>query len=196
MLDPVVVAVISISKISGTTSPPSHAQSRPEKSPSGTTQQETHQHDSDSDDTSTTIGLCGNSSAEARALGCTFDQLTWSWYPPSRPHYANDEFVRAETWRFYVDPYGRQVASEEDWEKAMNNELQLHGERREHMTHCVYLMLSVAQVVRDGTPYAEKLVEYEHMAHCAKMILKTLRKDKYWKSLDTLVPFVDYSVTC
>jgi len=78
----------------------------------------------------------------------------------------------------------------------MNNEIHLYGERREHITHCVYLMLSVAQVVRDGTPYAKKLVEYEHLAHCAKLMLKSLRRDKGWNSMDTLVPFVDYGVSC
>ncbi|KXX73735.1 hypothetical protein MMYC01_208496 [Madurella mycetomatis] len=144
----------------------------------------------------TTVGLCGNSATEARALGCTFDQLTWSWYPPSCPHYANDEFVKAEDWKFYLDKYGQEEATSEDWERAMNNELQLYGERREHITHCVYLMLSVAQVVRDGTPHPKKLVEYGHLAHCATLMLRSLRKDKYWKSMDTLVPFVDYSVTC
>jgi len=151
------------------------------------------QNDNDDDQTP---GLCGNSSVEARALGCTFDQLTWSWYPPSCPHYANDEFVKAEKWKFYMDKYGRQEATAEDWERAMDNQVHLYGERREHITHCVYLMLSVAQVVRDSTPYAKKLVEYEHLEHCASLMLKSLRRDRYWNSMDTLVPFVDYTVAC
>ena len=188
------VGVIYVSKLSRP--PQSHAPTHPEKKGGSTNQQQAVKQDSDNSEGSPVTGLCGNSSAEARALGCTFDQLTWSWYPPSCPHYANDEFVQAEEWKFYMDKYGRQEASKEDWERAMNNELQLHGERREHITHCVYLMLSVGQVLRDGTPYAKKLVNYEHLDHCAKMMLKSLRKDKYWKSMDTLVPFVDFTVTC
>jgi hypothetical protein len=141
-------------------------------------------------------GLCGNSSSEAKALGCTFDQLTWSWYPSSCPHYANDEFINAEKWTFYLDKYGHQQPSDKDWERVMDNKLRLYGERREHITHCVYLMLSVGQIMRDGTPYAKKLLDYEHLAHCAELMLSTLRKDKHWHSMDTLVPFVDYDVTC
>jgi len=142
-------------------------------------------------------GLCGNSSAQAIARGCTFDQLTWSWYPPNCPHYGNDEFVKAEEWKFYLDMQGKEVATGDNWRKAMDNEIQLWGERREHLTHCVYLMLSIGQIIRDGTPHAAKLVEYEHLDHCARIMLKSLKtNDKHWNSMETRVPFVDYSVTC
>lgn len=149
-----------------------------------------------SNDAFETSGLCGNSSAEAKALGCTFDQLTWSWYPPQCPHYANDEFVKAEDWKFYLDMEGKHVAAGDDWVKAMDNEIQLWGQRREHITHCVYLMLSVGQIVRDAKPYAPKLVDYGHLEHCAEIMLKSLRKDRLWNSMETRVPFVDYSVIC
>ena len=90
---------------------------------------------------------CGNTSSEALSNGCTFDQLLWAWLPPSCPHYANDEFVAAEDWVFYVDPYTKEKTTPETWEKAMNNEIGLWGEMREHLTHCVYMLLSVGQVV-------------------------------------------------
>src|SRR2546429_3633694 len=81
------------------------------------------------------IQLCGNSSAEALSLGCSFDQLTWAWYPPHCPHYANDEFLNAEPespWRYYDDPHSREAVAGEDWTKALDNQKELWGERREH----------------------------------------------------------------
>ena len=140
---------------------------------------------------------CGNSSKEALIQGCSFDQLTWAWYPPECPHYANPEFVKEESWTFYLDKEGTTPAVGEDWRKAMDNEIGLWGERREHLSHCVYMMLSAGQIVRGGTPYAAKLVDEEHLDHCAHLLLETLRKyDPEWHSMETKVPPVDYSVSC
>lgn len=139
---------------------------------------------------------CGNSSAEAISRGCSFDQLTWSWYPPHCPHYANEEFTRAEAWTFFLDNQGEQEATGDWWRKAMDNEVRLWGQRREHLTHCVYLMLSVAQVVRDKTPAATKMLEYKHLQHCADFMLEALRQDKDWDRIDTRVPYVDYDIEC
>lgn len=139
---------------------------------------------------------CGNSTAEALARGCSWDQLTWSWYPPHCPHYANDEFMDAEPWVYYADPYGKTAVEGDTFAQAMDNRTQLYGERREHMTHCVYLFLSLGQIVRDGTRHVERLVEYEHLHHCAKIILEVLQQDAHWHDMETSVPQVSYSQSC
>lgn len=140
--------------------------------------------------------LCGNSSDEAAALGCTWDQLTWSWYPPTCPHYANQEFLAAERWKFYTDPLGKNEAVGESWVNALDNKQDLWGERREHRTHCVYMFLSLGQIIRDKTPFPPKLVEYEHLKHCADLILEALKKDKEWTSIDTKVGKASYDQHC
>ncbi|KAG4438528.1 hypothetical protein IFR05_006002 [Cadophora sp. M221] len=95
---------------------------------------------------------CGNLSTEAQSLGCSFDQLMWAWYPPQCPHYANDEFVKAEPdapWRYYDDLYhGKAIFAESDgWAQVLDSGVQLWGERREHLTHCVYMFLSAGQII-------------------------------------------------
>ena len=141
-----------------------------------------------------TGGPCGNSTADAHALGCTFDQLMWAWYPPYCPHYANDQYLSAEPdqpWRFYTDPYKKTVASGEDWVSALDNKIPVWGERREHLTHCVYMYLSLGQIVRDGTQ-----VDYEHLEHCASLLLEALRNDTDWDQIQTKAPHVFYDQDC
>ncbi|WQF83003.1 hypothetical protein CDEST_08017 [Colletotrichum destructivum] len=142
------------------------------------------------------VRLCGNSSADALSLGCTFDQLLWAWLPPSCPHYANDEFLAAEEWKYYIDPFGEEPAVGDNWEKALDNQKDLWGERREHLTHCVYVFLSLGQIIRDGTSYPPRLVAYEHLHHCANIILESLRQDKNWNVMETSVGRVSYEEYC
>lgn len=148
---------------------------------------------------SQSIGPCGNSSAEALARGCSFDQLMWAWYPKHCPHYANEEYLRAEPdepWRFYIDPYKKRIASEEEWVNALDNKVPVYGERREHLTHCVYMYLSLGQIIRDGTRYTPRQVEYEHLEHCAGLLLEGLRNDTSWHQIQTKAPHVFYDQDC
>lgn len=142
---------------------------------------------------------CGNSSAEAVLRGCSFDQLTWSWYPSHCPHYANDQFLNAEPgspWIYYSDPYNKTQASGEDWAEAIDNKRQIWGQRREHLTHCVYMLLSLGQIIRDGTPYVPMLVSYEHLDHCSKVLLEALRQGESWHDVETRVPKIAYDQNC
>jgi len=144
---------------------------------------------------------CGNSSVEALALGCEFDQLTWAWYPAGCPHYANDEFVNAEPerpWKYYDSlHHGNALYStDENWFDVLDSGIQLWGERREHLTHCVFLFLSVGQILRDGTPYTSKLGDYEHLDHCRYILLDALRLDEHWMYIETAVPGASFVETC
>jgi hypothetical protein len=90
--------------------------------------------------TATNTHLCGNSTAEALALGCTFDQLMWSWYPPGCPHYANDEFMNAEPenpWVYYVDPV-KKIPLPEKTGPRLWTERYRYGERNESTRRTVY----------------------------------------------------------
>lgn len=128
--------------------------------------------------------LCGNTAAEARALGCTLDNMTWSWLSPSCPRYASVEFEQVEDFVYFSDPVSRIAVSGEDWEKAINNEIPLYTERREHVSHCVYTFLSLAQIIRDGTETYPKLSSYAHMEHCVAVVMESLKRDKDWRKID------------
>lgn len=143
--------------------------------------------------------LCGNSSAEALALGCEFDQLTWAWLPKHCPHYANDEFLHAEPgkpWKYYEDVHGKTAIDARTWQAVLDGELIIFGERREHLTHCVYLFLSLGQIIRDKTKYIPKLVEYEHIHHCSMLLLDVVRKERAWNDVQTVVGTVSFDQDC
>lgn len=145
------------------------------------------------------VNTCGNSSSEALSLGCSFNQLMWTWHPKHCPLYANDEYLDAEPenpWKFYIDPYTRQVASGDDWERMLNNEVGLFTEKREHVTHCVFMYVAVLQIFRDGGRYTAKQVDESHLYHCSKMMLELLRKDESWFEIDASTPRVSYYETC
>ena len=72
----------------------------------------------------------------------------------------------------------------------------VYGERREHVTHCIYNFLSLGQIVRDGTRYTSKLVGYKHVHHCAMLVLDIVRKEKEWNDVQTLVGTVSYDQSC
>ncbi|KAG8622764.1 hypothetical protein KVT40_009275 [Elsinoe batatas] len=139
--------------------------------------------------------FCGNTSAEAIAAGCTWDQLTWAWYPPHCPHYANEEFVAADDWKFFSDPWGTE-ANSSMWDRGLNNQVQLFSRHGEHLTHCVYLLLSMGQIVRDGTPATPKLRNYEHLEHCVEMLMPVVRADANYSMINTKTPAVPYQEYC
>lgn len=142
------------------------------------------------------VHVCGNSSREALNLGCSFDQLMWAWYPPECPHYANEEYLKADDWKFYLDKEGTQVATGHSWEKAMDNDIGLWGERREHLTHCIYMMLSMGQILRDGGRVPTRLLDYEHLEHCATLLFNAAKHDPHWNEMETFAGFVHYEVSC
>ncbi|KAH6719402.1 hypothetical protein BKA61DRAFT_713800 [Leptodontidium sp. MPI-SDFR-AT-0119] len=142
---------------------------------------------------------CGNSSSEALSLGCSFNQLMWTWHPKHCPLYANDEYLAAEPenpWIFYTDPHTRQMASGDDWERMLNNEVGLFSEKREHVTHCVFMYVALFQIFRDDGRHTAKQVDEEHLHHCSMMMLEMLRKDETWFEIDVATPPVSYSETC
>lgn len=139
---------------------------------------------------------CGNSSSEALAKGCRFDQLTWSWLPQKCPHYANEEFKKVQDWKYYVDRNGTQEAAGDNWDKAMNNEIPLYTISGEHSTHCVYLLLGMAKIIRDGSPIIPKMTDYPHLEHCAKHIIMKLKDSPDFEKVRTLTPDVSYGQYC
>ncbi|KAK1755403.1 hypothetical protein QBC47DRAFT_401572 [Echria macrotheca] len=140
--------------------------------------------------------LCGSSAAEATSLGCTWDQLTWAWYPPGCRHYANDEFLAYHDWKFWVDPFGSLEVVGENWTLALSNKKEIWTQRGEHLTHCVFFFLGMAQGIRDAATLPSRFTEYKHIEHCANFLLDALRQDKDWERIDTSPSEAFYDVHC
>lgn len=141
---------------------------------------------------------CGNSTAEARSLGCTFDQLMWSWFPQECPHYANTEFLNAEAepFKYYVNPYDKIVATDEDWAKMLDNELQLFGERREHLLHCLFMYVGLGEAFRTRGRYTPVQVNQLHLKHCETILLDVIRMDDRRFEITEGTPSVKYNQAC
>ncbi|EFY94533.1 hypothetical protein X797_011840 [Metarhizium robertsii] len=143
---------------------------------------------------------CGNSTAEALALGCSFDRLTWSWYPAHCPHYTEDLFRLAEPYKYYetlesIQPIS-DPARDEDLFKFIDKQGGVWVEKREHATHCLYLLLAQAQVLKYKTRHVPILVEYFHMEHCVNYLLDILRRSDDWHHKDSFTPPVHHDQTC
>jgi hypothetical protein len=138
------------------------------------------------------VSPCGNSTKEALSQGCWFDQLTLSWLPAQCPHYMNEDFLAAEHWKYYTSREGGDSVSIEGFIQALDEGKELWTERREHLTHCVYMFLSVAHIAREKTRYNPMLMDYSHLHHCAKLILGDLKQTQNWTEIETKVPAVNY----
>jgi hypothetical protein len=110
--------------------------------------------------------------------------------------YANDKFLGAEEWVYWEDLEQTKPVGEDVWAEVLDGERMIFSELREHATHCVYYFLSVSQVIRDGTGYYDKMVNYEHHEHCANMLLGLLRQLPDWHQLNTLAGTVSFDQYC
>lgn len=138
---------------------------------------------------------CGNSTSEALSLKCSFDHLMWSWYPEHCPHYTNGLF-RRENFSYYESLKSTQPLDDDGIFRIVDRQGGVWVEKREHLTHCVYLLLAQGQIIRDATSYVPRLVEYGHLEHCVDAILETLRKDEGWYRRDSFVGEIHYDQTC
>lgn len=101
-----------------------------------------------------------------------------------------------QEWRFYSNPYTKEVVSGENWTKVLDNEFRVYGERGEHLTHCVYMFLNLGQILRDGGRYTQKHVDYLHIHHCSTLLLEALRKDDRWDKIESKAGWVSYDQDC
>jgi hypothetical protein len=62
----------------------------------------------------TRLLTCGNTTTEARALGCKFDPLTVAWIPaPCMNHQVTDEFMAEYPWEAFSDETGSELITRE-----------------------------------------------------------------------------------
>lgn len=88
-----------------------------------------------------------------------------------------------EPWAYWNDLDRTTSVEGAAWEEVLDGERAVFGEKREHLTHCIYLSLSLAQLLHTGGAYWERLVDLEHHKHCARMLLKELRGSEGGKEM-------------
>ena len=120
------------------------------------------------------ISRCGNSSSEARALGCHFDVMSFSWLPmPCYDEQLVEDFLARKEWKYYQQPRSGGVENEvpmKDVFAANHQELYVTWEF--HKAHCVYMLRKLHRAVVAGNPVDGYIGNYMHTKHCTELLLK------------------------
>ena len=113
---------------------------------------------------------CGNTFEEARARGCLFDTISFSWLAPE----CHDEELVAEfdklpiVWHFYTDPAGTQEVPMDVVERG---ERALYVPWSHHLWHCSFLWRKMHRAVMAGTPVDSYIGLYAHTKHCSQIMV-------------------------
>lgn len=117
-------------------------------------------------------GHCGNSSTEAQQLGCVWDPISTSWLPSTCTLAGADEFagyLPNEKWRYWRDRDGLQQIPLEDL-PFYSPEEKYYTTNGEHITHCAFSFLRMAELLRAGGPADWMVGQYQHNVHCAMLL--------------------------
>lgn len=124
---------------------------------------------------------CGRSSAEAEALGCTFDPLITSWLRPDCPRDGTEEYLDAlqkfniSYWReANGGPSDRKIP---DWEYFSHMDGEFYWSTLyEHLFHCVYMIKRIIHVERRNDKLDFIAHDLGHTDHCIDFIMEGLAK--------------------
>lgn len=118
---------------------------------------------------------CGTTPAEARALGCKFDIMSFAWTPPScYDHARSQSFLSTHgPWTFYLDHNATIPLSTED----LSNHEVIWTEHGYHVVHCLYAWerLHRASLLSSSSEQTGVLVPGEmanlnHTMHCVGLL--------------------------
>ena len=116
---------------------------------------------------------CGNTPSEARAAGCVFDIVAFSWLPP-RCHDAElgEEFRQLKDWEYYLDRNRTRLVS---LEMALTGEFTgLNTKFEHHLHHCTFLWKKMHRALLSGGGGKQAIdsvtAAYVHTEHCSKVL--------------------------
>ncbi|KAF2104193.1 hypothetical protein NA57DRAFT_70410 [Rhizodiscina lignyota] len=118
------------------------------------------------------FGDCGSSLEEARAKGCEFDVISFTWLPPEchDPELV-DDFLSLSDREWYQDPRGLDPAPRE---KVMNGEYQrLFVTREYHVYHCRYQWRKMHRGIQKRV-IDSYIGSYNHTVHCEMMLMQVV----------------------
>ncbi|XWX02310.1 hypothetical protein V2A60_010347 [Cordyceps javanica] len=137
---------------------------------------------------------CGNSTAEARALGCQFDSLSFLWVPaPCFDEEMNHAYQTKVNWHGYNDAEGREMLDLE----AMSERVmpfRYFTTAREHAVHCAYMWQRQHKGYLQGGLYLDdNSVSFHHTRHCSEILMQSADADPEELDLFTTVTMVGFS---
>ncbi|EED15382.1 hypothetical protein TSTA_048250 [Talaromyces stipitatus ATCC 10500] len=122
---------------------------------------------------------CGHSVEEARALGCEFDILSYTWTPKEcYDKETADEFrqwlTRPERfprpWPFFADKNRTEwIPSEEALSKRAH--MMTYAPQEEHIGHCIFMMRRLHRINDGSAKMNSRFGKYSHTEHCTNETL-------------------------
>lgn len=128
--------------------------------------------------TSTKTLSCGNSTAEARALGCKFEVLAFLWVPePCFDAEMNEAYQKAVNWHGYNDAEGKEMLDVDAMSEAVEP-LKYYTTGREHAVHCAYMWQKQHRGYLQGGLYLDdNSASFHHTRHCSEILMYTADLD-------------------
>ncbi|OQD81354.1 hypothetical protein PENANT_c028G10104 [Penicillium antarcticum] len=127
--------------------------------------------------TTRTTYTCGNSTAEAQALGCDYDPLAGCWLHEKCPHDFTHEFAHFNDGKPFVYYYDEAATRQmKDYNEVGRNPDFYWTSIREHLVHCLYLLRRGHDVHMRGDRLDTMLGDLEHVDHCTDMLANWLRR--------------------
>ncbi|KAH3985010.1 hypothetical protein HBI24_128330 [Parastagonospora nodorum] len=138
------------------------------------------------------IPKCGPTPAEAKAQGCVFNPINFSWLPPDCydkelfDEMLEEEMKRAGPWKWYLAPNFTQEIPQ-DWED-LSTHTHVWTEHRYHVLHCLGTWRTLHRsVMEGGLGLVPSFIEYGHTMHCAQFIGKAAVSDEMKPRQETVV---------
>lgn len=132
---------------------------------------------------------CGNSTAEARALGCTFDHLSVSWLPSECSRDYTAEFLVSNpnggTWKYWKDQEGTIPLTRDEIEAMTPSSSHGWSSNSEHWYHCAHLIKRMHKGLRDGKPLDSTARSLGHTEHCLMVMLDGLGRLAEAENIET-----------
>jgi hypothetical protein len=137
---------------------------------------------------------CGNSTAEARALGCIYDPLSVVWIPePCFDKEMTEAYRKAVDWIGSNDWQGKEMLDLD----AMSERVAPSGyftSTRDHVVHCAYSWLRQHRgYLRGGLYLDDDSLDFSHTQHCAEVLVHALDLDVEALEQRTTVATVGFS---
>lgn len=120
---------------------------------------------------------CGTSTAEAEAMGCSFDTLAMAWLPP----YCLDPELStsfdhagpgiAGSWTYYADRFGDQVLNRTELSMLADSGKPFYATQEWHITHCTFSWKKQFRAQTTGVTMEDRYFRIQHIEHCGMLML-------------------------
>ena len=113
--------------------------------------------------------VCGSTPAEAQALGCVFDVMSFAWTPPAcYDHTLSQSFLQENgPWTFYLDHNATQPLP---FNELSNYDI-VWTEHSYHVVHCLYAWERIHRAyLKDQLLLPREMGGINHTTHCVGLL--------------------------